>query len=179
MTSEAFAASGVRWFCVQTKPRAESEAETQLARQDFAVFLPRLRTVRLRQSRRVASIEPMFPRYLFLGADPSLQSLASVRSTRGVTGLVRFGGEPATLPPGLIDALMAQADANAVIDAPPETYAASDRVRIVDGPLAGLLAAYREPLGAARAMILLDLLGQTQTVSIPMAWLSKTNARAA
>ena len=179
MTSDAFATGGIRWFCVQTKPRAEAEAETQLARQDFAVFLPRWRAVRVRRSRRVASIEPLFPRYLFLGADPSRQSLASVRSTRGVTGLVRFGGEPATLPTGLIDALMAQADTNAVIDAPPDTFAPGDRMRVIDGPLAGLMAVYREPIGATRAMILLDLLGQTQAVSIPLAWLSKTNARAA
>lgn len=169
-----------RWFCVQTKPRAEAEAETQLVRQDFSVFLPRLRARRPRPARGVATVvEPLFPRYLFLGADPYRQSLASVRSTRGVTGLVRFGGEPATVPTRLIEALMAQADANAIIDTPPETFTPGERVRVVDGPLAGLLAVYREPLGAARAVVLLELLGQPQPVSLPWSWLCKTDARAA
>lgn len=175
MTSEGPSpdADAFRWFCVQTKPRAETKAATELARQDFAVFLPRLRTLRLRQSRRVARIEPMFPRYLFLGADPSRQSLASVRSTRGVSGLVRFGGEPATLPTALVDALIAQADADAVIDVPPESFAPGDPLRVIDGPLAGLLAVYREPIGATRALILLELLGQTQPIAVPVAWLGR------
>lgn len=169
-----------RWFCVQTKPRAEAEAEAQLARQDFRVFLPRLRARRPRPARGVVTVvEPLFPRYLFLHADPLQQSLASVRSTRGVSGLVRFGGEPAVVPTRLIEALMAQADANAIIDTPPETFAPGERVRVVDGPLAGLVAIYREPLGAARAVVLLELLGQPQPVSLPWSWLCKTDTRAA
>lgn len=167
MTSEASATGDMRWFCVQTKPRAEAEAETQLARQDFAVFLPRLRTLRLRQSRRVARIEPMFPRYLFLGADPSRQSLASVRSTRGVSGLVRFGGQPAVVPDLLIAQLRARVDADDCIDDPSQHLREGDPVRIVAGPLAGLDAVFAAHAGPHRASVLLELLGRTQHVTLP------------
>lgn len=181
MNDEDFApgASAARWFCVQTKPRAEAEAAAQLARQNFTVFLPRLRSVRLRQSRRVAVVEPLFPRYLFLHADPGFQSLASVRSTRGACGLVRVGGHPAVVADALIAQLRARSDPDDCIDDLRQQLVHGDRVRIVAGPLAGLDAVFAARDGLHRATILLDLLGRPQTVTVPEHTLFKLVDRAA
>ena len=47
----------------------------------------------------------MFPRYLFLWAVPGQDDLRPVRSTRGVVGLVRFGGELRPVPESVITEL--------------------------------------------------------------------------
>lgn len=92
------------WYAALCKPRQEAVAEAILVNQGFAVYLPRLTTPR-RAGRWVDSAEPLFPRYLFVGADLEAKSLAPIGSTRGVSGLVRFGGEPAVVLDNLIEAL--------------------------------------------------------------------------
>ena len=86
-----------RWYAALCKPRQEMVAEANLANQGFAVYLPRLKNRHRRAGRWVDRVEPLFPRYLFVAAGLESQSLAPIRSTRGVSGLVRFGGQPATV----------------------------------------------------------------------------------
>jgi transcriptional antiterminator RfaH len=82
------------WFAVHTKPRREVEAKTQLCNQGFEAYLPRIQFRKRRKGRWIEFIEPLFPRYLFIEVDPTVQSIAPVRNTFGVSGLVCFGGEP-------------------------------------------------------------------------------------
>jgi len=53
------------------------------------------------------TVEPLFPRYLFIRVDPARCSTAPVRSTRGVSGLVRHCGLPAVAnqPPATTNSL--------------------------------------------------------------------------
>lgn len=156
-----------RWYCVHTKPRAEALALQQLQRQGFHAFLPRTRVLRLRNGRRVRGVEPLFPRYLFLRVQPQIESLAPVRSTRGVLGLVRFGERIAEVPTALVERLAGDADADGLIECAAGAPRPGDRVRILEGPLLGLEAIYRSQDGASRAVILLTLLGRDQQIRIP------------
>ena len=82
------------WFAVYTKPRQEHIALLNLERQSFECYLPMAEgPMQRRGARNKAQHEPLFPRYLFLNADPQRQSLEAVRSTRGDVGLVRAGFE--------------------------------------------------------------------------------------
>lgn len=173
------AATAARWYCVQTKPRAESTALEHLARQRFHCFLPRVRLIRLRGGRRSRVVEPLFPRYLFLQARPELESLAPVRSTRGVLGLVRFGGRIAEAPGVLIQRLIADADSEGVILRPDNAPQPGDRVRIVEGLLQGLEGVYTQMAGEVRAVILLNFLGSAQRIVVPAKVLERLPASAA
>lgn len=153
-----------RWYCVQTKPRAEGTALDHLSRQGFECFLPRVLAVRLNRGRRRPVIEPLFPRYLFLQARPELESIGPVRSTRGVLGLVKFGDRIAEAPGQLLQRLIADADTQGVIHAPDNSPNPGDRVQILDGSLAGLEGIYCNPRGNDRAVVLLSLLGTEQRV---------------
>jgi transcriptional antiterminator RfaH len=155
-----------RWYCIHTKPNAEHTALDNLARQGYHCFLPRMRVLRLRQGRRVRVIEPMFPRYLFLQARVGVDSIAPVRSTRGVLGLVRFGERIAEVPAALIERLIHDAGTNGLIEHATGKPRSGDRVRILEGPLIGLEAIYRSDRGEDRAVILLDLLGRDQQITI-------------
>ena len=81
----------MQWFAVQSKPRQESTAKEQLHRQGYTAYLPTMMVRRRRRAAWTTSVEPLFPRYLFVSANISEQSLAPIRSPVGVSGLVRFG----------------------------------------------------------------------------------------
>ncbi len=84
-----------RWYAVSCKPRQEAVAEDNLLRQGFHVYLPRIRIRQRRRRQWIDAVEVLFPRYIFIRVDPLRRSTATVRSTRGALGLVRFGGQPA------------------------------------------------------------------------------------
>jgi transcriptional antiterminator RfaH len=96
-----------RWYAVFTKPRQEAVAVRHLNRQGFETYLPLMRRRRLRRGRLIRSEEPVFPRYVFLRVDLEQTNTASVRSTRGVVGFVRFGAYTAPVPDSLVAYLQA------------------------------------------------------------------------
>jgi transcription antitermination factor NusG len=53
------------------------------------------------------TVEPLFPRYLFIHLALFQDSFYSIRSTRGVSKIVQFGNEPVKVPAGLVDKLKA------------------------------------------------------------------------
>ena len=161
------------WYCVHTKPRAEAQALEHLQRQAFECLLPRIQQSVLRGGRRQRVVEPLFPRYLFLRANPEQQSLAAVRSTRGALGLVRFANLPGIVPQSLIDGLHRDTDAQGVIvqaDAHPQP---GDAVTVMTGALAGLRGVYWQMRGDQRAEVLLQLLGGAQRVLLAQESLQK------
>ena len=63
------------WYAVMCKPRQEMLAEANLANQGYRVFLPRLATQTRRAGKWIETIEPLFPRYLFVAPNDERQSL--------------------------------------------------------------------------------------------------------
>ncbi len=150
---------------VHTKPRQEALAETHLQRQGFECLLPR--AVNPRRRIKAHRVEPLFPRYLFLSADPAVQNLASVGHTRGVSRLVRFGTRLAQAPGWVIDQLRNATDrVSGLIDLAPVRFARGDLVEVFDGPFAGLRAIFQADNGETRALLLVNLLGRDTTVSV-------------
>ena len=90
---------------VHTEVRQEALALTNLNRQGFECYVPMLRIKKLRRHKATLVEEPMFPRYLFirLKTSGSGQSWSPIRSTLGVSQLVRFGGQPAVVDSKLIE----------------------------------------------------------------------------
>lgn len=82
------------WFVVYTKARQEHVALENLARQNFEAYCPSVAITKRRRSQLISLIEPFFPRYIFLRFNLTSDNWAPLRSTRGVSGLVRFGGVP-------------------------------------------------------------------------------------
>lgn len=155
------------WYLVHAKPRQEAEALRQLERQEYTAYLPRCRVRRRVAGRIAAVIEPMFPRYLFVRLAAGTDDFSPIRSTRGVQGLVRFGGMPARLPDALIAQLRAREGEAGLIEIAPE-FQPGARVQIAEGPFAGLDAVFEARAGKDRAALLLHLAGQVVRMSLPM-----------
>jgi transcriptional antiterminator RfaH len=164
-----------KWFAVYTKPRQERTAREQLARQGFECFLPMAVNPYQRRSRlHTPRIEPLFPRYLFLNAVVDQQSLGPVRSTLGVSNLVRFGTELAIVPQRVIGMIKNRFDSKTgLVKLEPVPVELGDRVRVFDGPLAGVEGIFRERKGSNRALLLMRLLGVETTVEVDSLMLKK------
>jgi len=155
------------WSVVFTKPRQEQVARDNLTRQAFLTYLPMLKQTKRRRDRWVEVTEPLFPRYVFVALHFGEQDLSPIRSTLGVIDLVRFGPEPATVPEGIVESLMAAEDPAAACHlARAERFQKGDRVTIAAGPFAGIQAVFEEPSGKGRVALLLDLLGKETRVQI-------------
>ena len=143
-------------------------------RQNFQIYLPRIRIRRHRRGKWIDAIEVLFPRYLFIRIDPLQRNMAPVRSTRGVVGLVRFGGQPAVVPDEVIDALMQCRDPASGLHHESRTpFCAGDRIKLVDGPFAGMEAVFAEQDGEKRVIVLLELLGKSNKVRVARDWVAK------
>lgn len=158
----------LHWYLVHTKPRQEERALENLQRQGYPCFLPQVPVESVRRGRVVVAQQALFPRYLFIQLDDSLQARAwgPVRSTLGVTRLVTFGVQPARVPDDLIDQLRQQVQDLAADPQP--LFRPGQAVRITQGPFAGLDCIYEIPDGDQRAIVLLTLLQRPVRVPVPV-----------
>lgn len=161
------------WYVVHTKPRQELVALENLERQGYCCYLPQFKLKKPKARKLIVIDEPMFPRYLFIGADAAFykKGTSFIRSTKGVHELVRFGTEPAQIRFELLQGIFDREQTQH--SSPSEPFQAGDCVRVVDGPLAGLETIYQAQTGEERSMILLKLLNRPVQVQIATAQLRK------
>lgn len=174
MTSDKPSATG--WYLLYTKPRQEEQALTHLQNQHYPAYLPRRHVEVQRRGRKRVQTTPLFPRYLFIRLDTGLEGLswAPIRSTRGVSHFVRFGQQLVQVDDRLIDALrQAEADNS---PSPVPLYQPGDRLRITQGPYAGLSAIFRMDDGESRASVLIELLQKPVPLTLPIADLARDAA---
>ena len=145
--------------------------ETRLAAK---IFLPEARQHVRGQLRR----KPFFPGYLFVQLDMTQVEMQTINTTPGVIRLVSFGGSPQPVSPRVIHALqqrLQEIDDQGGL--PRHRFHEGDRVRLKDGPLAGLEAVFVGPMRPAeRVRVLLEFLGQEQEALVPVADLEAASA---
>ncbi len=155
------------WYAVHTHARAEFKAHEHLCRQNYQAYLPRYAKV-VRHARRTHRVlRPMFPSYLFVTLDLTVQGWRSIRSTIGIADIVRFGDHPASLPPGFIESLTSQEDNEGNIHfALSNRLKCGDPVAILSGPFSRLVGVCEKMNEDERIAILLDLLGRKVRVRL-------------
>jgi transcriptional antiterminator RfaH len=154
------------WYAVHTHPRLEMKALAHLRRQNYEVYLPMLRR-KIRHARRTEQVlRPFFPRYLFVALNPEQQGWRAIRSTLGVSDIVRFGEAPTPLPPGVIENLKSHEDDAGTIKYEPRRIDKGAKVTVLDGPFSRLLGLCEAVTDSERVMVLLDLLGRKVRVSL-------------
>lgn len=155
------------WYVVYSKPSQEVRAETELLHQDFSVYLPKVSESKRLRGQWMQQIRPMFPRYLFVQPKHTEQSISPVKSTRGVSHLVRLGPALVACPDTLIDSIRA-AEARLNGEHAPAFVKVGETIEIVEGPFQGLIS---RVVAATedRVSILLEVLGKLQSLQFPVA----------
>src|SRR5438132_12046633 len=85
-----------QWYVIQTKPRQEERLVAHLARRARAAepFLPKIEVIRRHARRRVVTLEPLFPSYLFLHMTLGPAMWNEVRWAPGSRRILSGGDQP-------------------------------------------------------------------------------------
>ena len=154
------------WYLIHTKPKQESIAKENLERQDYSVYLPMAVIRRKRKGKSVRVIEAMFPRYLFINLSEQSDDWGPIRSTIGVSSLIRFGLEPARIPQLLIDALIERENPEGIHELPVKDFEQGQKVIISEGPFEGYEALFATHESNERVSLLLKIAGQTAKIQL-------------
>jgi transcriptional antiterminator RfaH len=148
-------------------------ALTNLVRQGYESYLPMFAAEKIVRRKKATVQEAMFARYLFVRLDSTGhgQSWSPIRSTIGVSELVRFGSQAAKVDESLI-AMLREREA-LQRENPEALFSSGDHVVITEGAFAGLEAIYQMNDAEGRAMVLLDLLSKSVPMKINPASLLK------
>jgi len=159
-----------RWYLVFSKPRQEQVAKTQLERQGFEVYLPMVEQRKRRLGRATTVLEPLFSRYLFIHLDSHADDWRPIRSTVGVSNIVRFGMEPAPVPDSLVAMIHERENAGGVVPLASvrRLPTAGEEVRIAEGAMMGFEGIFLAQTSTDRAHVLLEIMGKISRVSVPL-----------
>ncbi len=145
------------WYLIHTKSKQENTAKENLLRQDYSVYLPMSVIRRRRNGKSRRTVEALFPRYLFIQLDDSTDDWAPIRSTIGVSELVRFGMVPAKVSEGLIAAIKNRENDEGIHELHADVFKEGQHVRIAEGPFEGYEAIFKVRSGQERAVLLLKI----------------------
>lgn len=161
-----------QWYLLYTKPRQEKLALQHLQNQAYEVYLPLVQVEKIRQGVRSLVEEALFPRYLFVRLDEvGSQSWAPIRSTVGVSQLVKFGTKFARVSQDLV--AWVQDHAKGVKLAP--EFNEGELVSITEGPFRGMDAIFKTYDGEKRAILFLNLLTKVTEAKFGLGWIKKAS----
>jgi transcription antitermination factor NusG len=157
------AIESVQWFALQVKTRHEQAVAASLHGRDIESLVPVLKE-RRRWSDRLKTVQsPIFPGYVFCRLE-QIARLAAVK-TPGAIRLVSFGGRACPLEAPEIESLLALS-ATHVMAQPCGYLPVGQRVRLVDGPLAGLTGVLTRSDKANRLIVSIDILQRSIAVDV-------------
>lgn len=166
----------MKWHVIHTKVKEEFRALENLQAQGFEVFLPTCQVQRKLQGKIKLATEPLFSRYLFIRLSDVSSNWFPIRSTRGVSQLLRFGAlsEPVVLPDPIIDCLKERCAKEEPLH---ELFNSGEMLEITQGPFKGFIGFFEKlktlPDGISRALLLVEMLGSTQRLHVELAQLRK------
>lgn len=152
--------NGKAWYLVYTKARGENLAQENLNRQGFTTYLPLMKRNKRVRGKYCPIIEALFPRYLFIQLDTKTDNWMPIRSTIGVSNMVRFGSIPAQVPQSLVDELLLNNDEDGVYVEPDKVFEKGDEIEFIEGAMSGYRAIFEKYVSAERIAVLLDIVGK-------------------
>ena len=152
-----------RWYAAYTSAHHEKRVAEQLRVRAVEYYLPLYSSVRQWKDRRVTLQLPLFPGYVFVRL--ALRDRLRVQQIPGLARLVGFNGTPASLPEEEMQALRTGLD-NGVCGAPHRVLTTGRKVRVKNGPMAGLQGILRRCKSRARLVVSLELIQRAMFVEI-------------
>ena len=144
------------WAALRVKTNCESKVELCLKALGLSAYCPRSRRERIgSRGRRVISITPMFPNYLFILVTGQWRPALSIPS---VSKAIKFGGDAPSAVPDCVIAEIRKREAEIIAKPEPQSLKPGTIVRIKGGPLddrLGLCTSVR----STTVMVLLSMFG--------------------
>ena len=110
----------------------------------------------------------LFPGYIFIYLDKHNENWSPIRSTKGVINFVRFGLNFAQVPEHIIEYIRVnQANSEEKLKKLSK-FKKGDKVQITDGVFKNCIAIFESFKAQDRVLLLMNLLGQQQTINISL-----------
>ena len=155
-----------KWLVAYTKPRQEQVALQNLERQNFEAYLPLYKKFKNTETGSVPVFEPMFPRYILFRPSKPEQSIETVRSTKGISHVVRFGHDPGVVGEDMVATLTAfETSQNHATLEEMSSFKAGQKVKLKHVAL-GNMEGLVQSVSSKRVAVLLEILGRPTVVQL-------------
>lgn len=152
------------WFLAYTRPGQENLALQYLKQQAFESYFPQYKRLKKSSTGTDTAFEPMFPRYVFFRPGQAEQSIAPVRSTGGISHIIRFGSVFATIQSETLGIIrLLEQERNAVDEATLGALQPGQKARFLHIAFNGLEGLVKSA-SSRRVAVLLELMGRQQVV---------------
>ena len=170
-------ATDLNWWVVQTKPHGEVLAIEHLHEQKITTYCPMYQKETIRGRQVKVTTTPLFARYVFVLADQAAQqTVHTIRSTRGMSQLIKVGEQPTLVKASIIEAIKALETEH--LDQVKQHFTSNDKVVISQGLYQGLEAIYKMDDGLERAVVMLNLLQRDTQLTLDKTQLKKSSSSA-
>jgi transcriptional antiterminator RfaH len=155
-----------RWYVIQSHPRKEPLVRRRIAELGREVFLPTI--TERRNGQRKATTGPLFPGYLFARLSPDEGDLIRIRWTHGVRRVLGDAAGARPVEDAVVEAIRSRADSTGRVRLGTGLRRGA-QVRILVGPLAGLVGILERPAATAleRVCVLLAVFQRPTRVELP------------
>ncbi len=158
--------TGKRWWVLRCKPHQDKDTEKRLQNQNYIVYRPTVSRMRKSRGKMILRHESLFPGYIFIELDQSVDNWTSARFTQGVIDYVRAGRSPLQAGKQLVDTLRQQECSYQEQTTNLDEYHAGQKITIETGPFKNLEGVFNMYDGEQRAIILITLLHQQTHLTI-------------
>lgn len=163
--SEA-ASNEFQWYAIWTRSRHEKVVREQLEQKAIEAFLPTIGKWSRWKDRKKKIDWPLFPGYCFARFDA--QNRLPVLTCDGVVQIIGVNGVPSPIPAFEVEGIRQLVESDLQYD-PCPLVKEGDMVRVVSGPLKGVVGRLTRKGAHARLMLSVDLIGQAVSVEVDAA----------
>ena len=155
------------WYVIQTKPKQEARADSNLTAWDVETFNPKIKEWRCNRltGKSTLMVVSMFTNYIFarFQADTLLHKVCF---TRGVHRVVSFGNAPKAIDDEIIALIHSRQDAEGFIRTQ-DRFEEGDRVIVKDGSLKDFVGVFQKEMKATdRVLVLLTMVSYQAQLQI-------------
>jgi transcriptional antiterminator NusG len=154
------------WFAIRTRARAEKAVRDHLGPRIPQVFLPTVTRWSRWKDRKKAIDWPLFTGYCFGYFDPD--DHVRVLTCPGVVGIISSAGKLAEIPDHEVESVRTLVTSELRYD-PAPFIKEGDIVRVVHGPLRGVIGRLVRKGDHARLVLSVDLIAQAVSVTVDAA----------
>ena len=157
------------WAVVRTKPNQEIRAKTNLENQGFSTYLPILNQKKFYRGRWTDYNEVMFKGYIFVRNDHAFQRLHKIKNTYGVINILI--NKSTAIPYEINNSELHEIIA--IVERNNSEFNEGDNVVHTKGNNSKIIGIIKSKLNNNRAILLLNIFGKDQEVSVSLNNLQK------
>lgn len=153
------------WYVLHTRSHFENVVHKALLGKKKETFLPKMRVRSRRKDRRKLIDVPVFPGYVFVRSTLLPAAHVDILKTVGAVRLIGASAGPVPVPDETIESLR-------IMTAVPESvitgtrFQKGDRVRVTEGPFAGVTGVFSRYQGQDRVVVEIEILGRFAAVEV-------------